>query len=639
MFLKFWHKGRRWLILPIDCVLAASAFYLAWVLRFDSFNPDLWSSFPGWSTWSVLLCIQLGCITIAFSAIGIYKNIWAYASLHDIYKIMKATILAALLSVSVSWLYNRLEDLPRSAIAIEYMLLFLFLSFRSFSWRMLREVRIWGNNRGVYRSLIIGTGLSAVQLARELRESRSNYIPIIFLDLNKKSSNTYLQGLPVIGGLDKLLEGFKRYNINQLIVSEKIGGKDMRFVYRSCENSNVKCKVLPPITEVLDSSQDVGKAIREMQLEDLLGRDPVKLETSDIYKCIEGRTILVTGAGGSIGRELCRQILRYKPGALLLLDIAENSLYEIDHELRYESAMPIIPRMAAIVGDMSDDIILQKVFKENDVHVVFHCAAYKHVPLMEMNPSQAIQNNLLGTVKLAKTAHINGVERFVMLSTDKAVNPVNIMGATKRIAELYIQNLGRSTDTCFVAVRFGNVLGSQGSVIPLFSKQIQRGGPITITHPEITRYFMTIPEAVGLVIQAGVLGSGGEIFILDMGEPVKIKELAEDMIHIAGLRVAKDIQLQYTGLRPGEKLFEELLSANEGQQATQHSKIYKALGHNLSLATLTEKITKLDDILYKNDRAQIDNLIAEILPEYQPVYRSQPIKMLPSSHEILSHSN
>ncbi len=360
--------------------------------------------------------------------------------------------------------------------------------------------------------------------------------------------------------------------------------------------------------------------------ESVLKRDPVALEMKEIQNHLEGQSILVTGAGGSIGRELCLQLIRYRPSVLVLLDNAESSLYEIDYELRYNTPADILPlHIAPVIADIRNISLMQKILYEHDIKIIFHCAAYKHVPLMEFNIEEAIQNNLCATVNLAKAARDEGVEHFVMVSTDKAVNPSCIMGATKRISELYIQNLSQCCDTRFITVRFGNVIGSQGSVVPLFAKQISRGGPVTITHPDMLRYFMTVSEAAGLIIQSVTLGNGSEIFILDMGEPVKIKDLAEYMIRFAGLVPHKDIEIQYIGLRPGEKLFEELVGTGEEEiRPTRHQKIHMATGKNINvnLSLLEKQVEELANLNFQNNRSLIDAALARIIPEYRPAYYS-----------------
>ncbi len=615
------YSNKRWLLLPLDCTLVVFAFYISWVLRFENFYPPAWLAFPGWDEYFKLIGLQLLSALVAFIFTGIYRNVWMYASLHDMYQILKATFLAFLLFSGIVWLYNRMENLPRSIIVFEYIVLFLLLSFRSFSWRMAREFLNSYRKKDKKRTLLIGAGRAGNHLVRELLSGRLDYLPVAFLDDDPRHAHSYIQGIPIVGNLVKLAEVIDTYNIQQVILTETLGSVDVRSIYHSCEKRGINCKTLPPLDKFLQGQQEVEQSLRTLEIEDLLGRDTVKIETESIHKMLQGKVVLITGAGGSIGSELCRQLLNYDTKALVLLEISENALYEIDYELRYTSMKSPLPLICAVVGDIKDETMLQRMFHENDIDIVFHCAAYKHVPLLELNPEQAIMNNLIGTIKLAQTARSNSVERFIMLSTDKAVNPANVMGATKRMAELYIQNLGRSCSTRFLTVRFGNVLGSKGSVVPLFSKQIEAGGPITVTHPDITRYFMTISEAVGLVLQAGVIGKGSDILILDMGQPVKIKELAEDMIRLANLSPHKDISIQYIGLRPGEKLSEELFFVEENRKPTKHKKIYIATGRNVSLDTLTQRVEGLVNILAKKDRAELDNAIASIIPEYRPVHR------------------
>ena len=613
-------KFQRWLILPLDLSIVCVSYYLSWVLKFDSFYPTQWQNFIGWNSYLIILLFHVICASIIFSLLGIYKSLWRYASVYDITQIAKATALTTFFTLTTTWLYNRLNGFPRSSLILENILIFLFLSIRSFSWRIFREFNfILLEKRKKINTLIIGSKSTAFNLIRELVSSEINYKVITILDVTAEEINTYIQGLPIFNKLEELPKIIKEYSINQVIISETLDGSKIRYIYRNCERLNVNCKTLPPIIDSLKVTGDIASNLRSLQLEDLLSREEVQLKTTEIEEMIYGKVILVTGAGGSIGSELCRQLINYKPTAIVLVDISENSLYEIDLDLRSLLNSTYKPIIIPIIGGVQDEVVLKKIFDDKEIHLVFHCAAYKHVPLMEYNVEQALNNNILGTIRLAQAARSHGVERFLMLSTDKAVNPVNIMGASKRISELYLQNLSRVSDTKFINVRFGNVLGSQGSVVPLFKKQIAAGGPVTITHPEITRFFMTIPEAVGLVIQAGVMGKGGEVFILDMGEPIKIKELAEDMIRFSGLVPHKDIMLEYTGLRPGEKLFEELLNIDEYKEKTNHRKIQIAMSNNINLDILASKINSLLENLENLNRLQLDDYIRNIIPEYRPV--------------------
>lgn len=614
---------RRFFVLPIDAALALASLYAANTLRFDEFNPEHWQAFPGYPSLFKVALLLIVCELAAFVTVGLYRSLWSYASIHDLMQILKGVALGTVTGICALFLFNRMDGLSRSALALNAVLLFLLISFRSFSWRLVRDLLVAPANRGGRRTILVGAGLAAVRLLRELRnEEQSEYAPIGLVDEDLSKRGGLLQGLPVLGRIEHLSNFLTQLKIEAVLLTEKLPASQVRAVHNTCEAQNVTVKTLPPLREML-TRPNIGGSLRELTVEDLLGRDVVDLSTAEIQNALRGKTILVTGAGGSIGSEVCRRLWQCEPAALLLVDQAETPLYEIDYELRNTVAADgglTRPRIVSIIADIRDERSLKRVFGSYEVQVVFHCAAYKHVPMMELNPSEAIFNNVIGTVRLAEAARDAGVDRFVMISTDKAVNPVNIMGATKRIAELYIQNLARATDTCYITVRFGNVLGSSGSVIPLFSRQIAQGGPVTVTHPDIIRYFMTIPEAAGLVIQAGAMGKGGEIFILDMGEPVKIKDLAEDMIRFAGLVPHKDIEIRYIGLRPGEKLFEELLLDGEGVQPTHHKKIHIAMARNFNLSELRRKIDDLGRAASRGERTEIDVHIARLAPEYRPVY-------------------
>ncbi len=625
---------QRGLILSLDCVIFIFSYYLSFALRFDHLFPY---QLPNVSFDLASLTLHIICSIASFFILGIYNNLWKYASFYEIKQIGKGTFLAALLTLSSTWFYNSLEGFPASLLIIEYVLVFLFISLRSFSWRMIRELKIASSKKQL-RTLVIGLSEASYSFIQQLKATNLPYKPMAVLDVKIKCNKSYLNGLPVYNDLNALQSIIKDYRIEQVIITEKLDSSKNRFIYHYCENLGVNCKILHSFTEASNDSQFEP---RNFRLEDLLGRVEVRLESVEIENMIQGKIVLITGAGGSIGSELCRQILIYKPSTIVLLDISENALYEIDREVRISakySKIEILP----IIGSIGDEFILKRIFHDRKIHIVFHCAAYKHVPLMELNIEQALKNNLLGTVRLAEAARHSGVERFVMLSTDKAVNPVSIMGVTKRIAELYIQKLSIMNGLCFLAVRFGNVLGSQGSVVPLFAKQIAAGGPVTVTHPDVTRYFMSISEAVGLVLQATVLGKGGEIFILDMGEPIHIKELAEDMIRIFGFVPHKDILIEYIGLRAGEKLYEELLNVYEIKQKTSHPQIHVALNENLNFndSILSTKISNFIENMFYLDKEQLNQNIQSIIPEYTPtptmdkinVIRTAPLAL--SSHQM-----
>jgi len=608
----------RYIVFPLDLLLIIIAYLFAQVLRFDSFNPSDWFFLDeGQNFYKILIILILSKGSI-FILMGLYKSVWIYASLHDLYLILKTSIISSLVFISILIFYNRLDGISRSALFLDGFILFILLSFRSFSWRIFRDLVVPYIFKHGKKALIIGAGETANRLARELRSNPSSHfiVPVGFLDDDPNKIGANIQGISVLGSIADLENISSRMGIEEIIIGAKIKSSRIREIYRFCESNGILCKTLPDLPGLL-SRPNIDKSIRDLNIEDLLGRDVVSLETKDIMKMLEKRNILITGAGGSIGSEVIRQLIRFNPSSLILFDQAETPLYEIDHELKNLTAGKNIQNIS-VIGDIRDVPMLEKTMRDYDVNVVFHCAAYKHVPMMELNPGEAILNNIFGTINTANAARDAGVEKFVMISTDKAVNPANIMGATKRIAEIYIQNLARSTETKYITVRFGNVLGSNGSVIPLFKKQIEQGGPLTVTHPEIIRYFMTIPEAAGLVIQAGAMGQEGEIFILDMGEPVKIADLAEDMIRLAGLVPGQDIKIQYVGLRPGEKLFEELLLKEEGIQPTHHEKIYIAMSRSINLNTFKNMLEELKQASYTNDRIKIDEILGRILPEYSP---------------------
>jgi FlaA1/EpsC-like NDP-sugar epimerase len=619
----FFLSRNRYLVFPLDLLLIVSSYLIAQILRFDSFNPAAWGYVEKVELYKILLILIFSKGTV-FIIMGLYKSVWIYASLHDLYLILKTTVISSLIFISILIFYNRLVGISRSALVLDCVILFILLSFRSFSWRIFRDLIIPNLFEHEKKALILGAGDTANRLARELRSNPSSLSikPVGLLDDDHNKIGANIQGIPVLGLIEDLEKITRKMEINVVIIGTKIKSSRVREIYRYCESEGIHCKTLPSLPELLYKS-NLGNSIRDLNIEDLLGRDVVSLETNDIKKMLEGKNILITGAGGSIGSEVTKQLLRYNPSALILFDQGETPLYEIDHELKILLSGSST-RSISVIGDVRNKAVLDKTMRDYDVHVVFHCAAYKHVPMMELNPGEAVLNNVFGTINVADAARDAGVEKFVMISTDKAVNPVNIMGATKRIAEIYIQNLARSTETKYITVRFGNVLGSNGSVIPLFKKQIEQGGPLTVTHPEIIRFFMTIPEAAGLVIQAGAMGQEGEIFILDMGEPVKIADLAEDMIRLAGLVPGEDIKIQYIGLRPGEKLFEELLLKEEGIQPTRHEKIYIAMSRSINLSTLKNMLEELRLAAMENERGKIDEIIGRILPEYNPRLNYKP---------------
>ena len=464
--------------------------------------------------------------------------------------------------------------------------------------------------------LIIGAGMGAREIIITIKNSmRDRYNIVGIIDDNKNKLNHYILGIKVIGTRYEIPRFAKEYDVDEIFFAiNKIDAVSRRKILEICQETGVKTRVLPTTEEVIDR-QGAMNSLRNVQIEDLLGRDPIELDNKNIKNLIKDKTILVTGGGGSIGSELCRQIIKYKPQNLVILDIYENTLYDIEREL--EADYPTA-NIKAIIGSVRDKERLEEVFNKYKPNVVFHAAAHKHVPLMETSPLEAIHNNVFGTYNVVNCADKFGVEKFVLISTDKAVNPTNIMGASKRVCEMIVQTKNKTSKTDFVAVRFGNVLGSNGSVIPLMKKQIEKGGPVTVTHKEITRYFMTIPEAVQLILQAVTYAKVGEIFVLDMGEPVKIYDLAVSLIRLMGYEPNVDIPIIITGLRPGEKLYEELLMAEEGLVSTKHDKIFITQPMHLEEKELNEKLYELGNIKYNEDYSieKVKEVMKNVVPTY-----------------------
>ncbi|WP_342455756.1 polysaccharide biosynthesis protein [Caloramator sp. Dgby_cultured_2] len=462
--------------------------------------------------------------------------------------------------------------------------------------------------------LIFGAGDAGAIVAKEMKKHPElGYIPVAFVDDDKSKKGKYIQGIPIVGDRNDLEDIVEEMAIDEILIAIPSADKEERAeIIRLCSQTGCKLKTLPGIYELIGGKVTISQ-IRDVEIEDLLGREPVELNIDEIADYLKDKVVLVTGGGGSIGSELCRQIARFNPKKLLILDIYENGAYNLSMELKsqYKDL-----DQEVIIASIRERERLREIFKKYRPNVVFHAAAHKHVPLMEANPKEAIKNNILGTLNVVKCADEFGVEKFVLISTDKAVNPTNIMGATKRFAEMIIQAYDKVSKTEYVAVRFGNVLGSSGSVIPLFKEQIKKGGPVTVTHPEINRYFMTIPEAAQLVIQAGAMAEGGEIFVLDMGKPVKIVDLARQLIRLSGFEPDKDIKIEFTGLRPGEKLYEELLMNEEGLKKTKHKKIFIGKPGEFDVDKINSMIESLIDALDDEDE-KIFKLMEEFVPTYK----------------------
>ncbi|MEW4231725.1 MULTISPECIES: polysaccharide biosynthesis protein [Bacillus cereus group] len=547
------YRKRLSLLILLDSFIVLTAVYLSyWFI-----HPNVLSKIP---TTVVISSITLLCSHHIFAAIyKLYNKAWEYASIGELKQIFKAVTLSIVVTAIVQQIIN--HDIYVRILAIAWMLHLLLIGGSRFIWRMFRDTYIT-KTTDKKRTLIIGAGSAGTMVVRQLQHNKeADLYPIAFVDDDKNKQKLEIYNVPVVGTTNHIQEIVEENDIEHIIIAiPSLNRGQINEIFEKCRKTKAKTQIVPMLEDLLDGKLSVNE-FRDVQVEDLLGREPIKLDDAGIGEKITGKTILVTGAGGSIGSEICRQVMKYKPAKIVLLGHGENSIYNIEMEMRvtYKDSVEITTEIA----DVQDRHKIFEIMKRHQPYIVYHAAAHKHVPLMERNPEEAVKNNIFGTKNVAEAADTFKVNTFVMVSTDKAVNPTNVMGATKRFAEMIVQHMASvSTSTRFVAVRFGNVLGSRGSVIPLFKKQIQKGGPVTVTHPDMIRYFMTIPEASRLVIQAGTLARGGELFVLDMGDPVKIVDLAKNLITLSGFSI-EEIGIEFTGLRPGEKMYEELL--NEGE--------------------------------------------------------------------------
>ncbi|OEH85516.1 polysaccharide biosynthesis protein [Desulfuribacillus stibiiarsenatis] len=607
-------------LVVIDAILINFAFYSALLLRFDgNIPPNFMSGF-----------IQLtptftGVFLIGFFAFGLYNRLWEYASIGELTSVVASITVAMVVNAGVFFFASTGTAylLPRSVLIIAWILTMILIGGSRLSWRIFRDFtfRHKSNNSNLKAKpiLIYGAGDAGAILAKELRSHYYGDSTLVgFIDDDTKKKNLKLLSYPILGDRTQLQEIVEKYRIEEIILAMPSEQRDnIREIVDACQQTSAKVKILPGMYDLIEGNVTVNQ-IREVNIEDLLGRDPIKVDLEGISDYLANKVILVTGAGGSIGSELCRQIIQFNPKKLLLLDNCENNVYEIEMELRNDYATDIDAScLVPIVKDVRDWQAIKGAFQQYTPDVVFHAAAHKHVPLMEANPEEAIKNNVMGTYHVAKAAHQFGSKRFVLVSTDKAVNPTSVMGASKRVAEMVIQHLDKQSETSFVAVRFGNVLGSRGSVVPLFKKQIAAGGPVTVTDDKMIRYFMTIPEAVQLIIQAGAMAKGGEIFVLDMGDPVKIIDLAKTMIKLSGFGPYKDIDIVITGMRPGEKLYEELLSAEEGVNATFHKRIFVAKPNGLNVRLIEDTMKNIDNLSLPRSHDDTIALLQAFIPSFR----------------------
>lgn len=549
---------------------------------------------------------------LIFWAAKLYHTLWRFANSRELVGIVAAVAGSTIFTIIYS--YFTYNAVPRSFFAIYFICLLICVCVTRYSTIIIRTlVESRNHGRHARNTMIIGAGEAGNMVMKEL--IMSNYLDArikCFIDDDKHKQNNYIHGVKVVGGRDKIIESVKKYDINEIIIAmPSIGKKTTKEIVDICKDTNCDLKILPGVYQFVTGDLDLSM-IRNVQIEDLLGRETVDVDVQSIMSYVSKKCILVTGGGGSIGSELCRQIAANHPRRLIILDIYENNAYDIQQELKQK--YPHLD-LIVLIGSVRNTNRVNSIFEQYRPEIVYHAAAHKHVPLMEDSPNEAIKNNVFGTYKVATAADRYGAKRFVLISTDKAVNPTNIMGASKRMCEMIVQSFNNRSDTDFVAVRFGNVLGSNGSVIPLFKKQIEAGGPVTVTHPDVVRYFMTIPEAVSLVLEAGAAAKGGEIFVLDMGEPVRIDDLARNLIRLSGYTVGEDIEIEYTGLRPGEKLFEELLMNEEGLQQTANKMIYVGKPIEFDEDEFLQKLEKLYTYAY-DETDQMKAMISKIVPTY-----------------------
>lgn len=599
----------RWLAFFHDLLWVPVAVYLAFWLRFNLGDIPAEHMTP----LQLMLLLALPIQMASFWCFGLYRGIWRFASMPDLLRILKAVFLGTIFTFIVMFVLQRLADMPRSVLLLYPVILSLGLASPRMFYRWLKDRHLGLLSHERKRALLIGAGQAGELLVRDLLKS-GPYEPVGFLDDADRRQGQEIHGVRVIGRLADLENILQRQDIEVVLIAiPSASHRIIQSIVRQCQHSSVACRTLPGVQDLANGRVEISH-LRQVQIEDLLGREVVEVDHTGIHELLADWCVLVSGAGGSIGSELCRQIARNKPSRLILLDHGEFNLYSIEQEIR--SVLPQETELHAVLGDIRDLSRMRWVFDHFRPVVVFNAAAYKHVPLVEENPAEGVKTNVFGTCGIADLAVEFGIKKFVQVSTDKAVNPTNVMGATKRTAEIYCQNLDRRTgQTAFITTRFGNVLGSAGSVVPLFRKQIEAGGPVTVTHPDITRYFMTIPEAASLILQAGSMGEGGEIFVLDMGEPVKITDLAEQMIRLTGFEPGSDIEITFTGLRPGEKLFEELFHESEALVTTTHPKIMLSESRQVDWDDIQQKMEELRNACTKRDVQLIYNELKQLVPE------------------------
>ena len=611
-------EAKRWqrisIVMIMDILCIAAAFFSALLVRYEFSFSAIPAQYMSFFSTTIVPWIVLSLMS--FSLFGLYKSIWSFVSIDEMFRIILAYACLGIACVILSMVAP--IKMPASYYFLGMLFSFGCTVALRFAYRFLRQLKIEISSRrgprGAKNVMIIGAGEAGRALIREIgNRGLVNNKVVCLIDDNMAKKHRILEGIPIVGGRDDIPAAVKKYDVKKIIYAIPASdGQTKKEILDICSTTGCEIQVVPAIYQLMNGEVYVG-ALRNVEVQDLLGRDPVQVNWEEIGKYITGKRVMVTGGGGSIGSELCRQIAKNNPEELVIFDIYENNAYDIQLELKRK--YPYL-KLSVLIGSVRNTARVDSVVETYRPQLIFHAAAHKHVPLMEDSPHEAIKNNVMGTFKMAKAAAKFGVSKFVLISTDKAVNPTNIMGASKRLCEMVVQMMGRRSQTEFVAVRFGNVLGSNGSVIPLFKKQIEAGGPVTVTHPEITRFFMTIPEAVSLVLQAGFYAKGGEIFVLDMGQPVKIADMARNLIRLSGFEPDVDIKVEYTGLRPGEKLYEELLMAEEGLQETENKMIRIGKPIIMDDDLFLEQLKQLDKAS-KDETSDIKLLVSKIVTTYQ----------------------
>lgn len=609
--MKCWTRKLILMLLDIACINVALIGALS--LRFDGQVPGQY-----WALFMQQAWLIVGFQIVVFYVFNLYNSLWRYAGTDELLNVI-LSVTAVNLPLFVLTFFVE-THFPKSVHIIMWASELILIGGSRISYRVLRRIRLsyyleaHKTNKNV---AIVGAGDAAEMVIKEFKKHPElGQKPVAIFDDDVVKIGRKIKNVPIVGKIGEMVELINELKIEEIIIAIPSAPRQrLKEIIEVCRETKCKLKTLPGVYEMIDGKVNISQ-IRDVDIEDLLGREPVEVDLAAMSGYVQDEVVLVTGGGGSIGSELCRQIARFSPTSLLILDNNENNLYDIQNELKVK--YPDLNQVS-IVANIREKDRINSIFEQYHPAVVFHAAAHKHVPLMEANPTEAIKNNVFGTLNVVEAADEYGAKRFVLISTDKAVNPTNIMGATKRVAEMIIQSMDKKSDTEFVAVRFGNVLGSSGSVVPLFKKQIARGGPVTVTHPEINRFFMTIPEAVQLVIQAGAMAKGGEIFVLNMGDPVKIVDLARDLIRLSGYEPGKDIKIEFTGLRPGEKLYEEIMMAEEGLQSTRHEKIFVGQPTFNDMHKLRNELKKLSEILMLTPDELIPFFMEKLVPTYKRV--------------------